>query len=529
MIFMKVGKLHNIICCVVVMAVAYVLHSCIVNDIPYPRIQANFLTINAETQSQGSSIDSLNRVVTLYFPETTDIYDVKISEYSLTPGSYIVGDSITGGLDLSSPYTVMLRLYQDYDWKIKAVQNIERYFTISGQVGSTLIDVTARRVVAYVSDKVDITSVLVESIKLGPEGSVMTPELNDRKVDFSNVVTVNVTAFGRNEAWTIYVIPTESTVSTVRADAWTSVAWVYGEAEAGHDNGIEYRLAGSTQWTRVPDAWMTSDGGSFYARLIHLDPLTKYEARAFSDKEYGEIVTFTTGTALQVPNTNLDEWWKNGKVWNPWPEGGEQFWDTGNKGATTLGESNSFPTDDTSTGTGWAAKLETKFIGIGSIGKLAAGNIFVGNYVRTDGTNGVLSFGKPFTERPTKLRGYLKYKTAPISDASDEFKSYIGQPDTCAVWCALIDSPEPFEVRTNPKNRQIFSPSLPIVVAYGAINYGEDINEYIPFEVELKYNATNRVPTYIIITASASKYGDYFTGGRGAVLCVDDLELIYDY
>jgi len=77
-----------------------------------------------------------------------------------------------------------------------------------------------------------------------------------------------------------------------------------------------------------------------------------------------------------VPNTNLDEWWLNGKVWNPWPEGGTPYWDTGNKGATTLGPSNSTPTDDTSTGTGWAARLETKFVGIGALGKLAAGNLF---------------------------------------------------------------------------------------------------------------------------------------------------------
>ncbi len=33
----------------------------------------------------------------------------------------------------------------------------------------------------------------------------------------------------------------------------------------------------------------------------------------------------------------------------------------------------------------------------------------------------------------------------------------------------------------------------------------------------------------MIITASASKYGDYFTGGDGAVLYVDDFLFEYDY
>lgn len=505
------------------------LGSCIKNDIPYPYIQANFLTINAETQTQGSAIDSINRTVTLYFPETTDIYDVKISDYTLTPGAEIVGDGIMGGIDLSEPKNVTLHLYQDYDWVINASQKIERYFTLNGQVGSSVIDVPARRVVAYVTDKSDIKSVLVESIKLGPEGSVMNPDLNGRRVDFSDEFTVDVTNYGRVEEWKIYVSTTESSVTTVRADAWTSVAWVYATAEAGHDNGIEYRLKGDSQWTRVPAEWLTHDGGSYHARIIHLDPNTSYETRAYSDAEFGDVLEFKTGTALQVPNASLDEWWLNGKVWNPWEEGGEQFWDTGNKGATTLGTSNSFPTDDTSSGTGWAAQLETRFVGIGAIGKLAAGNLFVGSYVRTDGTNGILSLGRPFEQHPTKLRGYMKYKTAPVSNATEGFTDLIGVPDTCVVWCALIDSPEPFEIRTNPKNRQLFDPSLPIVVAYGKIEYGETIPEYIPFEFELKYNSTSRVPKYILITASASKYGDYFTGGNGAVLNIDDLELIYDY
>ena len=58
---------------------------------------------------------------------------------------------------------------------------------------------------------------------------------------------------------------------------------------------------------------------------------------------------------------------------------------------------------------------------------------------------------------------------------------------------------------------------------------GYDVPEYTRFEVELKYNATDRHPKYLLIVAAASKYGDYFTGGEGAVMCVDDFELLYDY
>jgi hypothetical protein len=176
-----------------------------------------------------------------------------------------------------------------------------------------------------------------------------------------------------------------------------------------------------------------------------------------------------------------------------------------------------------------AAKLETKFVGIAAIGKLAAGNIFLGSYVRTVGTNGVLSFGREFTERPTKVRGYYKYTTAPISNTTTGFEDWKGRPDTCSIWCALIDTSAPFEIRTDPTDRQLFDPDGDYVVAYGKMWVGYDVPNYTRFEVEFEYKATNRKPTYLLLAASASKYGDYFTGGNGAVLYVDDFELYYDY
>lgn len=514
-----------VLCAVMAVAAA----GCIKDNIPYPHIQANIITIAAEDQSQNAQIDSLLRSVTLFFGETANIYDVKITDLTLTPGSEIVGDDITGGIDLSSPRHVIVRLYQDYMWTISARQNIERYFTIGGQVGSTEIDVPARRVVAYVSETTDLESVLVKTIKLWPENATVDKDLEGKRVDFSRPVEIVADIHGHKETWTIYIVQTESVVTTLRVDPWTNVAWVYGQAEAGRDNGVEYRLATDSEWTRVPESMMSYDGGSFHARIIHLSPETSYVARAFSNQDYGDEIEFTTGQVLQVPNSDFDSWWLDGKVWNPWADGGVPFWDTGNKGATTLGSSNTTPTDDTVSGTGLAARLETRFVGIGIIGKLAAGNIFAGSYVRTDGTNGILSFGREFTARPTKLSGYLKYQTAPISSTTAGFGDLAGRPDTCIVWVALIDSEQPFEIRTNPNNRQLFDPDGPEVIAYGKIEFGENVPTYTPFEFTLDYKATDRVPRYILITASASKYGDYFTGGNGAVLYLDDFELQYDY
>ena len=505
------------------------LVGCIENDIPYPRTQADFLTIVAEKEVKSAQIDTKTRTVTLYLDETANIYDVNITEYTLTDGAYINGTTIHNGIDLSEPINVTLTLYQDYEWTIKAVQDVERYFTISPQVGSAEIDVPGRRVVAYIPMNASLENVSVTSIKLGTTVSSMSPSLEGTTVDFTNPVEVTVTAYDRSEKWTIYVGQTESNVNTDRVDAWTNVAWVYGTAEAGKNNGFQYREASSPEWLEVPSDWIVHNGGSFHARLIHLKADTDYVTRAYSEEEYGMELSFTTERIIPLTDGSLDDWHLDGKVWNPWPQGGVSFWDTGNKGATTLGQSNSQPTDDTAIGTGKAAKLETKFVGLGSIGKLAAGNLFSGAYVRTDGTNGILDFGREFSARPTKLRGYMKYNCAVISHSNDEMAHLKNQPDTAAIYIALADWSAPHQIRTNPNNRQLFDPDDESVIAYGTVEYGYSVTEYTPFEIVLEYKDTQRIPTYIVVVASASKYGDYFTGGDGSVLHVDELTLEYDY
>ncbi len=528
-ILSKLSSRHaRLLCLVAVMGM--IVGGCIENNVPYPRIQANFLSMEVENSIKPANIDTLSRKVTVYLNESADMKNVQVVSYTVTEGASLTGNSITGGIDLTSPLNVTLRLYQDYVWTISAEQDIERYFTLASQIGVSEIDVAAHRVIAYVPESSSLSQVMVQTMKLGGETSVMSPDLSGQTVDFSQPVTVGVTEFGRTEQWTIYVSH-KTDVTTGRVDAWTCVAWLHGEAQAGSDNGFEYRLADAAEWRRVPAEWITHTGGNFTGRLIHLSPNTAYVARAYSGTAYGEEVEFTTSGTATIPNASFDVWSLSGKIWNPWGEGVEQCWDTGNKGATTLGDSNSVPTADTYNGMGQAAMLQTKFVGIASAGKLAAGNLFTGKYVKTDGTNGVLSFGHEFTERPTKIKGYLKYNMVPISHAPERYgyQDLKGRPDTCIVWAALADWETPYEIRTNPKNRQLFDENDPQVIAYGKVQFGESVLEYIPFELEFDYHTTQRIPRYIVIVASASKYGDFFTGGDGSVLYVDELSLEYDY
>lgn len=505
--------------------------SCIKDDIPYPHIQPNISAIEAEHQNRAAAIDSVERTVTLFLDEQADIQSVKLTKLTLTPGATIPDTaSIINGLNLLDSLRLTVTLYYDYIWTITAQQNIERHFTIANQVGKSEINTDDHTVTAMVPTELSLTNITVTSIKLGGETAVMTPDIQGRNIDFTNPVEVTVTEFGRSTKWTISVTQTDIPVQINTIDAWTNVAWIYATAEAGKKTGFQYRLTGVDVWTDVPEDWITRNGGSFSARLINLNPESDYEVRAFSDEDYTVATIFTTMTNVQLPNSNFENWWLDGKIWCPWSQEATPFWGTGNKGATTLGPSNTVPITDHSSQTGYhGARLESKFVGISILGKLAAGNLFTGDYVATEGTNGILSFGREFHSYPTTVTGKLDYTSATISHSSNGFESLIGQPDTCIVWCALGDWDQPYEIRTNPQKRKLFNINDPGVIAYGEFQSGKSTGGYIDFTVTLNYRSTSRKPRYIILVASASKYGDYFTGGNGSVLCIDYLQLNYDY
>lgn len=523
-------KPRKIAAAVAVMTVLLTV-SCIKDDIPYPHIQPNITAIEVENQLQAASIDSVNRTVTIFLDEAADISDVHITSLTLTPGAYVADSAaIAGGIDLTNPYELTVGLYYDYIWTLTARQTIERYFTVANQVGASEIDTEARTVKALVPEALSLDAVTVTSIKLGGTTAVMDPDLLGKSVDFTRPVEVEVTEFGRSQTWVISVSQTDIAVDISSVDPWTRVAWVYATAEAGREVGMEYRMDGVDVWTQVPDAWITRNGGSFTARIINLQPEAAYEVRAFSGEDYTLPVAFTTSAEQQLPNSDFTNWWLDGRIWCPWVQDQTPFWGTGNKGATTLGNSNTTPVADAASPTGYrGARLESRFVGISILGKLAAGNLFAGDYVATEGTNGILSFGRLFSERPTKLTGRIRYTSTPISHSSSGFEGMRGEPDTCIVWCALGDWDQPYEIRTNPANRKLFDPSDPGVIAYGQMQSGSSTDGFIDFEATLDYRSTSRKPRYILVVASASKYGDYFTGGNGSVLEIDHFSLSYDY
>ena len=49
----------------------------------------------------------------------------------------------------------------------------------------------------------------------------------------------------------------------------------------------------------------------------------------------------------------------------------------------------------------YSAKLQSQYVALFGIGAFAAGNVFVGKFLKIDGTDGILRFGRPFTSRPS--------------------------------------------------------------------------------------------------------------------------------
>lgn len=511
---------------------------CIKNDLPYPKIPQNILSIEAKGELSPANIDSTDYSVKLFLDEEVDIEGVEFSKFTYSPDAECNKNLLEGTWDLSTPLTVELTLYQSYKWVISAEQNIEYYFTVAGQIGETVIDAVGHRIIVNVPEKADLSNLEVTSIKLGPRNiTTLVPECRiGSKINLSTPLNIDANAWGRTEEWTIFAQKTQQVVSTSAVDPWSMVIWAYGEGPADAVNYFEYREEGTTTWIRVPDADTTNKDGAFNCCIKHLKPLTGYTVRACSGDDKGDEITVTTQATQDLPNGDFEQWWLNGKIWCPWNEGAEQwdegsrFWDTGNTGAATLGESNVKPSDYVPAGlSGKSAELKTEFKGIAGIGKLAAGSIFTGSFKKVDGTNGILDFGRKWNLRPTKLRGYYQYTTGDINYASAELSALKGRPDTCHIYVAVTDWTAPYEIRTNPKTRQLFDKNADYIIGYGELCRGTSMQSYEEFEIKLDYRNTSIIPGYIMITCASSKYGDYFTGSSSSVLYVDQLSLEYDY
>lgn len=539
------------------------LFSCAIeNDIPYPILEASISSIEVEGQRAGTDsqdknaiIDKAQRTVTLYVNDSVDITRLKITKLMLDPRTATIGidsaacvnyekfpttdfaslDSLllsaNTRVNFSKPVGLTLSTYQDYQWKVTVNQIIQRDIEVEGLV-TPVIDESTCNVVLYVGPNQDLANLNVTKINLGGEFGRVMPDPSTI-TDYSSPVQFDVQYAwekGSNKwtKWTVVVVRNKEDQGALsNIFPMTTKAILNGSIQSGKTPVVEYKKQSDANWNTVPTANVSVSGTSFTATLTGLTASTTYVYRVNVDGTTGNEQSFTTAAAVPLENGSFDNWSSeaaaNGTLWQPWST--TSFWDTGNKGATTIADSNSTPTTETCNGSGKAASLETKWVVL----KLAAGNIFTGSYVRTDGTNGVLSFGREFNSFPSKLRINYKYTSATIDKVGDDsLENLKGRPDSCHIYIALTDWDAPLEIRTRPSERQLFNKNDSHVIAYAEYVSGSSDAQYKQKDLVLDYRYTNRTPKYILIVASASKYGDYFTGGVGSKLLIDNFELIYD-
>ena len=394
-------------CSRILLALSILLTACIKNDIPYPVVVLDILGVSGEgfTCSE-SDIDRKNRIVTLHLEETTDISRVQIDSISITSG----GKSsvpLSGEFDLRGNLPITLSLYQDYEWTLHAEQQIERIFTVKNQIGSSTFDVEAKTATAYVPSGTDMNNIQITELKLGPKGiTTMTPSPEELTV-FETFRQVYIQYHDFKETWRLYVIPTDITIQFTQTDAWSRVIWLYAAGKSGTSLGFRYRKSGDTEWINVPADKITVDGGSLSTCISGLEPETTYEVIAFSDSNETEIISLKTDPETSLTNGGFEEWCTEKDIVYPGPSKEGSYWGTGNPGASIGGVTLTSSTTDKRPGSSgsYAAHLQSKLAGVAGIGKLAAGNLFIGQYVGTRGTNGIVGFGRPYTLRPTALKG----------------------------------------------------------------------------------------------------------------------------
>ena len=343
-------------------------------------------------------------------------------------------------------------------------------------------------------------------------------------------VTVDGTLNDKEHIIDIIDLPVQSVeVTTGSVNPWAMFAYVNGEyttESAPEGLGFQYRKASEAEWTDFAGE-ISYEGKTFSARITGLEPETMYEFRAVSAQDVRDdsAVQFTTEAADQLPNFNFDSWYKDGKNWYANADMGDNyFWDSGNKGANTLSEVNPTSPEETFVVSGKAVRMESKYV----ILAFAGGNIYSGSFGSVSGLGASINFGRPYTCRPTALHGWYSYAPKAIDKVKDPYEDLKGTMDVGKIYVALTDWSSPFNVNTNTGT--FFVPDEdPAVIAYGELEIPENSNgEYKEFTIDLEYRDLERIPTHVLVVATASKYADYFTGGVGSTMYIDEFEFLFE-
>ena len=548
-------------------AAALLAASCISNDIPYPVVELRI----ANVEGEGFSVSENNvtsRVVTLTLDEATDIRNVKIDAVTYDAVVHSIelnkaelldqvrsSQELTGTFNLLSPIYTTLSLYQDYDWTIRAVQTIERRFSVTGQIGATEIDTENRIVRVYVPDDTDLGHIEIEELKLGPaEITTYSPSLEELSgSSFESVRFVDVTCHGVTERWMLYVETTNVKVALREADLWQNTGTVtalISADEYASGAALEYRIKGDTEWQPMQESgydagiltatiapeWKTetNPNGLTVYKLVPKKGLFAghtYEFRLLvGGSEQGAPLEYTAPAGNTIPNGDMEDasmscWTQNNKT--------AEFWGSGN---------NTF-TKGLCTQASFAGGTRAKLQATSAMGVLASGNLFTGLFQKDLNTRGVVSFGQTYAwkARPRALKvQYFAEHIRPV-DIDKKFGAPIGMgdQDRARIMVAIVDWNARREVGsgTEPPTgtwdpQEAASTEQGKIIAYGSLFIDESStgDRMIDTELELHFYDREAKPSglyQLVISCSTSAYGDFMTGCKSNVLYIDNFEWAY--
>lgn len=335
-------------------------------------------------------------------------------------------------------------------------------------------------------------------------------------------------------------VPRKPSISLVTraANAWSTFAMLNTAVTAKTNNfnaeglSILWKKTGDAAWTTVAYSDLAIDSeDNVTATVRGLEPGTAYEYRLCykngDDEILADPVQFTTEKQITLYNGGFENWYNSGKIAYP-NETGVTFWDTSNPGGASFGGSNTTETTAVVHGGSKAAMLVSQYIVI----KFAAASLYTGKFGALVGTSGAwLNWGVPFTSRPTALKGYMQYAPKAINRVGTNLPAGTpreGEMDQCGMYCALLS--ESLVVDNTKMNEFPNFETDSRVIAYGSLPAEQNVhsnNQWKEVNIPLVYRTLTKKPTHLLIVFSASKYGDYFHGGEGSTLYLDDFSLEY--
>lgn len=550
-----------------------VVSCAIENDIPYPIVEGRITAFSVEgqraaegEQNTAATIDAKARTVTLYVNDSVDISRLKITQLVCNPtnATLLVDGSLcddetkfpsTGfasldsipvssntRVDFSKPVAFTLHTYQDYVWTVTVKQIIDREIQVEGMV-DYVIDENSQTVLIWVEEGRDLSNLQVTQLTLGGQYGSVYPDPTSI-TDYSSMLTFYVRYSWEDETsgtrWKVSVFHSEEessipTAGELSVNAWSKHAYVSVKATSAEGWTAEYSVKGKDSWASVSTSM---NGNLCEATMKGLSPNTTYTCR-MKDKEGNVQATsdFTTESATALYNGNFDSWYQSGNTWYAVSEGDftkGSFWDSSNPGTTQGAGSlvNINPTQGNSsvvhTPGGKSAELKSQYKV-----KFAAASLYAGSFGGLVGLSGAkINFGQPFTSRPTALHGWFQYAPKSIGYVgSNQPGGTVGKddPDICSIYIALAK--KIYTIDNTDISTFIQFDTDDNIIAYGELPAEQCVDtggQWKEFTIDLKYKTLDcPKDMYLILVASSSKYGDYFTGGDGSIMYLDDFELIY--